>query len=63
MKRYYHRDGRSAPAWFVKPCLLLAFPIFCWIAFWGEVWDGIKSGVRHVRYTWDDLMIEWRRCR
>jgi len=63
MKRYYDNRGRSAPAWFMRPMLVMAFPIIlCW-AMTIEILSGFYRAWLEARIQWVELKILWRSAR
>lgn len=55
MRRAYRADGRSAPLWFVRVMLVLAFPV---IIAWTYLYVLIRDIGRSFYAAWLDARIE-----
>lgn len=62
-KRYYDSRGRSAPAWFMRPMLVMAFPVILFFAMTREILSGFHRAYLEARIQWVELKILWRSAR
>lgn len=64
MKRIYHEDGiRSAPAWFVRAAMVIAFvPITAWVGL-REVSAGFRMAWLEIRAETATFKRQWNSAR
>jgi len=62
-KRYYDSRGRSAPAWFMRPMIVMAFPVICFWAMTREILSGFYGAWLEARVQWSEFKRFWHSAR